>query len=358
LNKRGPGLRTVSIDLQYQQIIPGPPPSAGNLYQQACSGDKVTVDSWRAIWLKNFKAAKERFGKLGDHSVGQLYGLNRNQPCIVLGSGPSLKHNIEALRTNQELEHPIKVISCLHNFGYLEDEGIKVDYYLTLDSGDIVMNYVSEGRKQSADHYWNKSKDYTLLAYASTDPKMWDLWKGDIKLFNCLIPDESFRNEVNAIEPFKHYLSTGGNALGACVYVAKSILCSDPNIWVGADFCFEYDNTFHSYQTHYDAPGNVVHAPDVYGNMRKTWPSYYNFKCFFDDMVNRVPGNWINCSDGLLGAYREGNIAQFQYMTLNDAIVNYKLTQQCKYSLNGETYDVKWADVYKNPEFEKDIVLY
>lgn len=358
MNRRGPGIRKVDIDLQYQQLIPGPPASAGDLYKQACSGDKITVDSWRKIWLDQFKAAKERFGNLGDHTVGKLYGANRNQPCIVLGAGPSLKHNLDALKQNQEMDHPIRVVSCLHNYGLLEDEGIKADYYLTLDSGGIVVEDVSENRQHEPEWYWEKTKEHKLIAYAASPPKVWDLWKGEVYLYNCLIPDDSFRKEIDDVERFGHYLSTGGNALGGSVYFAKAILCSDPIMFVGADFCFEYDNTFHSYPTHYDTPGNVVHAVDVYGNIRKTWPSYFNFKCFFDDMVTRVPGNWINCSDGILGAYREGNIANFQYMTLNDAIVTYKVTQRAKYQLNGELHNVNWSQIFSDPSVKDNVVLY
>jgi hypothetical protein len=160
-------LKTIEIDLIYQPLIDGPPQSQDQLYSQACSGDEVTVNTWREIWLRNYKAAKERFGSFGDKSIGQLHGINLNKPAIVLGSGPSLKENIDALKDNAQMKNPVLTVSCLHNFGYLEDEGIHADYYLSLDSGPIVVSDVSEGRKEKAEHYWEKTKGKKLLAYVA-----------------------------------------------------------------------------------------------------------------------------------------------------------------------------------------------
>ena len=100
-------------------------------------------------------------------------------------------------------------------------------------------------------------------------------------------------------------------------------------IIVGADFCFGYGNEFHSYATQYDnynghGIGNVVAAVDVFGNRRLTWPSYLNFKCWMDNLACTIPGTYINCSEGIMGAYREGNIQQFKYMPLHDALIPYQ----------------------------------
>jgi hypothetical protein len=53
-----------------------------------------------------------------------------------------------------------------------------------------------------------------------------------------------------------------------------------------------------------------------------------NFKFWFDWVTMNVPGLWINCSEGLLGAYREGNIRSMKYCSLSDALEPYRISDQ------------------------------
>lgn len=356
-------LRDISIDLQYQPIIANPP-QADQLFSRAASGDAITVNTWREIWLKNIKASKERFGNFADKSIGKLYGINRMKPVIICGSGPSLKHSIDALKENAKAEFPVMNISCLHNFGYFEDEGFHADYYMSLDSGDIVVQDVFESRKEKPEYYWEKTKGKKLLATVMTPPKLFDLWQGEIYLFTVMMPDLKLQTDLQAIEKFTHYIAPGGNALGGCLYVAKCIFGSDPIHFVGADFCFDYDNTFHAYKTHYDSLGGYVMWPDVFGNMRKTWQSYLNFKFWFDHIAVNQPGRYVNCSEGLLGAYKEGNIRQFQYMNLSDALRPYRAMERVFLEHRDATTnemvkkeELRLKDYFSNAAFERDVVL-
>ena len=149
----GPGLRTIEIDLHYQNEIPKPPQSVGNLYERACSADGVTVQSWKPTWITNFKANKDRFGNLGQHSYGCLHGKNYSKPAIVIGSGPSLRYSVEALKENKGTPFPVLAVSCLHNYSFLEDNECHADYYFSLDSGEIVLTDVCEGGQKEASYY-------------------------------------------------------------------------------------------------------------------------------------------------------------------------------------------------------------
>lgn len=357
--------RTIEVDLTYQNLIDAPPPREGDLHGRASAHDKTTIDSWREIWLKHTKANKERFKEFSEHSIGKLFGINRQKPAIICGSGPSLKHSIEALKENAALEYPVLNVSCLHNFGYFEDEGFHADYYLTLDSGAIVIDDVHEGRKEKPEYYWEKTKGKKLLATVMTDPKLFDLWQGEIYLFSVIIPEFKLHQEIQAIEPFKHYTSCGGNALGGCLYIAKAIFCSDTIHFVGADFCFDFDNKFHSYATHYDQVGRYVVHTDVFGMKRKTWPSYLSFKFWMDWVSMNVPGKYINCSEGLLGAYNEGNLSSFQYMPLSEALKPYRMMEWVNQDkldgVSGELLERKrldLKDLFSNSKYEFDVVFF
>lgn len=319
------------IICQYQNLIDGPPARPEQLYSQACSNDKTTIDAWRHTWIGNVKANHEKFGPFKDRGLGKLWGAFQNMPAIVVGSGPSLKRNAHHLKKNKE----IPVISCLHNFHFLEDLGVHVDFYVSLDAGEITVGEVSEGGSKSETEYWAMTKGKTLLAFIGSSPRLLEKWQGDIYFFNCPVPDEAYESEVKKIESFNTMVSNGGNVLGACLYIAKGILGCNPIAFMGADFSFGYTHKFHAWDSKYDANiGHCVRLTDVYGNRVLTWQSYANFKAWFDYIVSNVPGLWINVTEGgCLGSYPEGNILQLKYMDLEKFLDMYQmhehLREQC-----------------------------
>ena len=98
--------------------------------------------------------------------------------------------------------------------------------------------------------------------------------------------------------------------------------------------------------------------------MRKTWASYLNFKFWFDHVAMTVPGRYVNCSEGLMGAYRDGNIKHFQYMSLDDALTQYRAMESVSlmtHDLTGKLISKKYLDLreyFSNPQFEQDVVLF
>lgn len=320
--------RKAEITLELQNYIEHPPVSPEQLYGSACSSDTVTINSWREIWLKNIRANKAKFGSFADHGIGKLFGKYKLQPAIVAGSGPSLKVNGASLKDRGG----IPLISCLHNFHFFEDQGVEVDFYVTLDAGEVVVEEISEGGKLTPDEYWAKTKGKKLLAFIGTSPRLFEKWQGEVYFFNAPVPDEEYRKEVEAIEKFYSFVSNGGNVLGACVYIAKGILGANPIAFVGADFCFSYDKKFHGWDSKYDKNlGHVIRTIDIYGNKVLSWQSYTNFKCWFDFIAMKVPGIWINCTEGgTFGAYADGNIMAVKQMELAKFFEMYQMSEQLR----------------------------
>lgn len=315
--------RKSEILLEFQNVIDQPPVEPNNLYRQSCSNDTITIESWRPTWIGQVKENHKKFGPFKDKSLGRMFNYNKLKPAIVAGSGPSLKVNAEKLKERGD----IPLISCLHNFHYFEDLGLDPEFYVTLDAGPVTIEEVSEGGTKTAEEYWALTKNRTLLAFVGTNPTLLEKWQGPIYFYTCPVPDKAFQDETKAVENFNTLVSTGGNVLGACYYIAKAIMGSNPIAFVGADFSFSYDKKFHAWDSKYDASlGQVMKVTDVFGNKRLTWASYYNFKCWFDFMSMKVPGITINCTEGgIFGAYTEGNIASVQQMGLEQFLKMYNL---------------------------------
>lgn len=311
------------VTLEYQNYIEAPPYSPQQMYQQSCSADGVTMDSWRKIWIENVKATHARFGSFKENGLGKLFGKLKHQPCIIAGSGPSLKRNAHELKNKGD----IPLISCLHNYHLFEDLGVDVDYYVTLDAGDVTVEEVSEGGSKTPEEYWESTKNKTLLAFIGTSPKLFEKWKGKVYLFNAPVPDAAYLENVNGLEPFHTYVSNGGNVLGACLYIAKGIMGANPIAYVGADFSFGYDKKFHAWDSKYDKNlGRVMRCIDVFGNKVLTWQSYHNFKNWFEYVAIKVSGIYINCTEGgTFGSYPEGNIMQLRQMPISEFIDMYQM---------------------------------
>lgn len=297
--------------------------------QTACSNDEATVGSWGKTWIDQVKANRAQVGgDFCEKGIGRFFGLYKHKACIIAGSGPSLKVNGAALKDRGG----VPLISCLHNFHFMEDNGVKPEFYISLDAGPVVLEEVSEGGKHSPEEYWEKTKGHTLLAYVGSNPDLLKKWQGEIYFFNAQLPPGELKKTVDQEAGLYTYLGSGGNVLGACLYFAKAILGCFTVGFVGADLSFSYDKKFHGWDSKYDANlGQTLRVTDVYGIKRHTWQSYYNFKCWFEWVACTIPGFYVNCTEGgILGAYDQGNICQFSYMDLKDYILMLNAHEQLR----------------------------
>ena len=328
-------MKKAQIELEYQPYIEMPV-QPRSLFAEACENDEVTINSWRPTWEKNVKANHEKYGPFSQRSIGEIFGLAHQKPVIIAGAGPSLKGNANELKERKD----ITLVSCLHNFHFLEDNGTPADYYVTLDAGEVVVEEVYEGGKRSPEEYWEITKGRTLLAYIGTSPRLLEKWQGRILFYNAPVPDKAYMDYVDNIEIFNAYVANGGNVLGACLYIARAFLGASTIAFIGADFCFSYDKKFHGWDSKYDAKmGHCLRVRDVYGIPVYTWKSYHNFKGWFEWVSMTVPGIYYNCSEGgTLGAYSEGNIRSIIQKPLKDFIRQMNMYEEIKdQALNPKT---------------------
>ena len=311
--------RLEKIMLDFQPYIMQSPVPPAQAHGQACQADQATIAHWKDTWLNNIKANKEVYGSFKENSAGILHDTDIGKPAIIAGAGPSLKHTAPMLKDRPE---NTLLISCLHNFHYLEAMDARVDYYVTLDAGPLTIKEVSEGSGKTEEECFAMSKDKTLIAYVGTQPELLRKWQGKVLFFNAPIPDEALSEQINAIEEFHLYIESGGCVLGTCMMFAKGFLGCQTTIFVGADFSFSNTEKtqFHPWDSDYDKDiGACIQVVDIFGNRCQTWGSYYNFKLWFEVVAQRVPGIYINASEGgVLGAHRDGNIIHIKQMWLKD----------------------------------------
>jgi hypothetical protein len=319
---------SVPMILAYQQYIPAPPVPKEGLWAQACSGDKVTSESWRDIWMRHIENNVAEF-KADENMVDQHYGKFAYGPAIIAGSGPSLKKNVDVLA--KECPKEIPIVSCLHNFGFFIDKQVPCDYFVTLDAGDVVVPEMYEGGGSASDRlkYQKASESKTLIAGLVSPPELLRNWKGKIVFFNATIPDMAFMEKLPKVTKNKWVYSVGGNTLGACFYHAAYIFGCNPVALVGADFSFDYMHKFHSWDSPYDAKfQGLVPCTDVWGNRVYSWQSYVNFASWFTfQAMGGQAGShlqMVNCTEGgILGAYPDGNIMSIKQLRLFDFLDSY-----------------------------------
>lgn len=316
------------IQPEFQNYIPAPPVKKEALRAQYSSNDEITVKSWWPEWKANKIANWNSFDVPGNSVFGE-HARFGYKPVIIAGAGPSLKRNARHLLNRKG----IGLVSCLHNFGFFHDLGVKPDYYMNLDAGDITIPEMAQGGTKDEECYWEASKDYTLVTALHCNPKLHKRWKGKILWFDTMLQgmNEEIGAQCPGIQDFRMYFQTGGNTLGACHYLAKAVLGASPLVFVGADLSFSYEKKFHPFDSPYDKQfAGVVACHDVFGNKTATWPSYYGFKTWFEHQamggLGNTPGTYINCTEGgILGAYPDGNIMQIPQRRLKDVITEYTL---------------------------------
>lgn len=318
-------MELIEYPREYQPYIDRSPMAPDQMYAKSTANDSVTINSWRYDWLHNYRKNKERVGSFAEHSIGQLYRKHLHMPAVIIGSGPHLKRNAHLLTT--EAAKSLVKVSCLHNFHYLEDLGVDVDYYVSLDAGPLTIDELSEGGNPEVD-YWAKTADKTLLAYACSHPTLIEKWQGRILFFQAPVPDKDLTAELEKIEKFNTMVSNGGNVLGACLYIAKGYLGCDTIVFLGASFSFDSAQKFHAWDSKYDNKlGHCLRVPDIYGHKVKTWQSYYNFCNWFNYVAENVPGEYINATEGgVLGAYEKGNIRAIKQLDFKDVLDRFDMS--------------------------------
>ena len=170
---------------------------------------------------------------IGCPGVNELENRFKGYPAIIVAAGPSLKKNIEKLKT---LQGKAVIIAVATIYKALLANGIIPDFVCCLDYHEISHEYFSD---------IDNNKSALVI-----DPKV--TWKVPATFKGKVFVSQDGNIDIlmNAKHGLKKSLSQGSCVAHLCFYLADFLGC-DPVILVGQDYAFERG------ATHF--PGTPIH---------------------------------------------------------------------------------------------------
>jgi len=240
-------------------------------------------------WIDNFKANLSTVA--GGYGVHSLTGTLEGVPSILVGSGPTLDRNIQALFG---LQNKACIVCCDSALRALLDHKIRPHLVLTTDSKPKVANFFNG----------IDTSDLTFIVDCFVHPETIAAIKGRIYWYSTLPVDACpFTAALNQWTGFLGNLGTGGCVATTAWFMINWVLKCDPDILVGLPEAF-YDPaemyarvvTRHNETEQYPTP--PVADTDIFGGPCYTHPALQSFAFWFQDAFLQKPGIHINCSEG------------------------------------------------------------
>lgn len=244
-------------------------------------------------WMTNFMANQKHIK--GGYGVASLMNTLQGVPCIIVGSGPTLDHNIPFLKT---VQNRACIISCDSTAKALITNGIRPNIILSTDSKGKCKEFF-EGIDTS---------QYNFVMDSFCHPDTIEFIKGRKYFYNTLpVEGCDFTQTLNQWTGYIGNLGTGGCVATTIWSMAIQLLGCDPDILVGLPQAF-YDkhqqysktvlDTSHKGIDQYES--QPLEVKDVWGKDCYTQPGFQSFAFWFQDAALYVPGIHINCSDGII----------------------------------------------------------
>lgn len=234
--------------------------------------------------------------------------------ALILGAGPSLKNNLEAIRQNRD---KFVVFAVNKVFDYVVGNGIEPDFLVAADA-----KWLSYTMKINPDVY----ERINLIATTKTDS--FSYMQNFHTIFNYYLKNDSFYEELNARFPKDITLyDTEGTAVSQCYYSALEMGFSKI-IFCGLDLAVKQDEAYaQDIKMTVGDNGSVlvnrqvrkiVEVKSISGEIVQTRDDYALFVKQLE-LAFAKQNDWVklyNTSD--FGAYIEGMI----YESLNDIVKN------------------------------------
>ena len=219
-----------------------------------------TLDAFSDWWLDQMKENQKNrmWKKFG--GVGKLAGLAYNKAVIGVGSGPSLKKNIKALKRVHDIDgvkHPrdrdFIICAANHHFKPLIKEGIFPDFVFLADGSKIAMDQLCEDIPPEVQHC-------ILITGFHCDPATVKAWTQAGREVRFYLSDnkgmkEAF-NKVTGKNPEPHAVISGGNVLNTIWSVTSKFFGSRTFMGMGNDLSYPTGTNIHERRAGYYQDGD------------------------------------------------------------------------------------------------------
>lgn len=252
--------------------------------------DFVGMKGWvseelRDIWRRNYLVNREKI------VATKVSNKARQKCCILVGSSPAIKKQIELLKN---IGDNFIIISSNGAYPYLVENGVNPDYVVLIEGREHVL------RDMCFD------SDAKLVVSQFVDPLIYDIWKGPIETFFCgsgslddLIKEDGYEIDV-----------AGGNVTNASFLWSYKYLGCRNYITIGSSLCY-YDDYYVDGRSTKHVMDNLeeneyFNAVDMYGKVARTTAPLLLYKTWLETYSRISGAEFINATeDGIFGVYPE-----------------------------------------------------
>ena len=248
-----------------------------------------------------------------------------NKAAVIVCPGPSLEKNVDLLK---KIQGRVVIICVLHALKELTKRGIKPDFVVHVDPGNLKDYKFKKGNKEQS--YWDEWLPYELISNVENfvvstycPPEMFDVPAKNVVWMSTGLPIGEHLPGV-----VYDYDRVGGSVSHSCFDLAIEMGCSTI-VLVGQDLAFSKEGDRYSKHAKMDESketkisqkakvyGNDVEVKGWFGDQvvsNNTFLTFMNSYIIFARQLKDRNIKLLNCTEG--GVFIEG----FEHLRLNDFI--------------------------------------
>jgi hypothetical protein len=269
-------------------------------------GSQVTNNTEQIMvphWVPNIKKNIEYFGDRIKENSLKLLKCKYDGSVFLVGAGPSLKQNIEELKTKKGIK-----IVCSHALKFCLDNGLIPDYVVVVDAKTDVIKHLDV-----------KVKGLKLICDIGVNHEALKKWHEDgnsiywFRMSTFPQVDEI----VDSLIDFKYEVTAGGSVMSFATVISQGMGFKKV-FFIGVDLTsmIYADGSVMGNEDSKD----FLDTCDIHGIHAVTWVQFYIYKHFIEKFTKLFKDiEWFNAAgQGILGAYVQGNVSWIKQINLNE----------------------------------------
>jgi len=270
-----------------------------------------TGDLYGKEWLETIRANRPFVKKYG-WAVDAFQGTGKRKASVVMGASPAILKQVELLRKIQN-DSDFILIGISSGLKFCQENGIKPKLCFVAEFKEIVLKWF-EGLTEDF------MRGITLVMDIHTNPKVMDVWKGDVKMLGSYSViknvDKKVRKWLYPVNGIDRFFPVLGSQHGEATAFASICLESRVVIFVGSEFGFPSldpkDKYYACRDDEKDHWGRQAHT-DIRGGVYYTTPFLLQNKYILEDWCGKLSGttHFFNATEaGIFGVTGHGESAQ------------------------------------------------